>query len=48
MKKSGGRMYELRLHSIRKYFRTRVLASGVQSCLGGRLVDISLVSRRFL
>ncbi len=29
LKKSGGRMYELRVHSLRKYFKTRLVSAGV-------------------
>jgi len=31
LRKSTGRMYDLRVHSLRKYFKTQLLALGVQS-----------------
>jgi len=31
IRKSTGRMYDLRVHSLRKYFKTQLLALGVQS-----------------
>jgi site-specific recombinase XerD len=31
VKKSGGRMYELRVHSLRKYFRTQLASLGVNT-----------------
>ena len=31
LKMPSGRMYELRVHSLRKYFKTQLLALGVQS-----------------